>query len=234
MVEKYKIVELKKANKSQREIAKILGCTEGYVSRIVKDYGFSNNIDNKFIGVQFGILTPIKRAGKDKHGHASYICACGCGNTLEVRGNSLETGNTSSCGCTSRKIGKEHGLWVGYEEISNVYYSRVKRGAKDRGFDFNITIEQMWEKFIEQKRRCALSGVKIMFAPTNKTKHLQTASLDRIDSNLGYKLDNIQWIHKHLNAMKWKISNEDFIGWCIEVANFQKLSNTVEEINYEL
>lgn len=221
MVDKKRIIDLKKQEKSQREIARTLGCSEGYVSRIVKDYGLSNDIDNKFIEVTFGSLTPIKRIGKDKYGHAKYLCACGCGNTVEIIGNSLETGNTLSCGCTSRKIGKEHGLWKGYEEISTVYFSRIQRGAKDRGFDFNVTIEQIWQKFIEQERRCALSGVKIMFAPTNKTRHLQTASLDRIDSNLGYEFDNIQWVHKHLNTMKWKISNQDFIDWCIEVANFQ-------------
>ena len=225
MVEKSKIIELKKTNKSQREIAKTLGCSEGYVSRIVKDYGLSNNIDDKFIGVQFGILTPIKRIGTDKYGHARYLCVCGCGNILKVIGNSLETGNTSSCGCTSRKIGKEHGLWTGYEEISSSYYSRMKTGAKTRGVDFNVTMEQIWQRFIEQERRCALSGVKIMFAPTNKTRHLQTASLDRIDSNLGYQIDNIQWLHKDLNIMKWKISNQDFIDWCIEVANHQKAIN---------
>jgi len=222
MVIKKEIIDLKKSNLSQREISKTLGCSEGYVSRIVKSFGISDNIDSKFIGKHFGMLTPIKRDGSDKYGHAKYICLCNCGNSCNIIGNSLETGNTQSCGCSSRKMGKLHQLWTGYEEIPMHYFSRIKKGAIDRGFDFDISIEDIWDLFIKQNRRCKLSGVLLMFSPTNKTKKLQTASLDRIDSNIGYNMENIQWIHKHLNTMKWHLFNDDFINWCHAVSDFNR------------
>lgn len=221
MIDKKEIIKLKKQNKTQKEISDILGCSYGYVSRIVKEFGYSNNIDAKYIGNTFGMLTPIKRVGSDKYSHAKYLCLCSCGKNIEILGNSLSSGNTLSCGCTSRKVGKNHGLWTGYEDISNIYYNRVLRCANDRDIPVSLTIQEMWQKFIEQDKRCALSGIKLMFAPTNKTRGLQTASLDRIDSKEGYYYSNIQWIHKNLNVMKWHISNEDFINWCHEVSRYQ-------------
>lgn len=41
-----------------------------------------------------------------------------------------------------------------------------------------------------------------------------TASLDRIDSTKGYTLDNIQWVHKHINVMKMDLDQEYFIKLC--------------------
>ena len=49
-----------------------------------------------------------------------------------------------------------------------------------------------------------------------------TASLDRIDSTRGYTVDNIQWIHKDLNRMKWNLPNDYFINICTLVANHNK------------
>lgn len=228
---KKSIIDLKKQDKKQREISNILGCSEGYVSRIVKDYGYQNNIDDKFIGKTFGMLTPVKRIGKDKYGHAKYLCVCSCGKSYEIIGNSLDTGNTSSCGCSSRKVGQNHGLWSGYKEISSTYFNQIKKGASERNLDFSISIEDMWDLFVLQKRRCALSGITLMFAPTGKTRQLQTASLDRIDNSKGYVKGNIQWVHKHLNNMKMTLSNDDFIKWCLEVTNYQNKKKN--EINGE-
>ncbi len=42
----------------------------------------------------------------------------------------------------------------------------------------------------------------------------KTASLDRIDSRLGYEPGNIQWVHKDVNQMKWHLSNDRFIEVC--------------------
>jgi hypothetical protein len=41
-----------------------------------------------------------------------------------------------------------------------------------------------------------------------------TASLDRIDSKLGYNINNIQWVHKDVNTIKWDLSHDKFIEIC--------------------
>jgi hypothetical protein len=72
----------------------------------------------------------------------------------------------------------------------------------------------VWDLFLKQDRRCALSGVVLCFCPTRKEKHLTTASLDRINSNDGYIAGNVQWIHKDLNKMKSDFSEDRFIELC--------------------
>jgi hypothetical protein len=55
----------------------------------------------EMIGVKFGRLTPVEVVGKG-HVHLIYRCKCECGNEISVKGNSLRSGNTKSCGCIRR------------------------------------------------------------------------------------------------------------------------------------
>lgn len=50
----------------------------------------------------------------------------------------------------------------------------------------------------------------------------QSASLDRIESNKGYVVDNIQWVHKFVNVMKWNIPEDNFIDWRRRVVEHTK------------
>ena len=44
-------------------------------------------------------------------------------------------------------------------------------------------------------------------------------SVDRLDPKVGYTKDNIQWVHKKVNTMKWNIGQDQFIEWCKIIAN---------------
>jgi hypothetical protein len=205
-------------NKTQREISKIYLCSESLISQKVKHYGLQKDISNDYIGKKFHSLQPIEYLGKDKNSHAIFLCACDCGQKTKVLGNSLKNGNSKSCGCKARKRGKEHKLYSGYEEIRSEYWSRVLRGAKDRGIDVKITIEEAWDIFLQQNRKCALSGEILYFPYTRKTSKYSTASLDRIDSNGHYEKHNIQWIHKKLNTMKMNMTEHEFLNWCKKIS----------------
>lgn len=50
-------------------------------------------------GQRFGRLTVTRMANSDKQGIVRWDCLCDCGNTKRVRGSSLRTGATLSCGC---------------------------------------------------------------------------------------------------------------------------------------
>ena len=52
-----------------------------------------------------------------------------------------------------------------------------------------------------------------------------SASLDRIDSDDYYHKNNIQWIHKDIQCMKWNKSEEEFIKWCKIITNNIKEKN---------
>lgn len=56
-------------------------------------------------GKKFGRLTVIKDSGKrDSSGNIMWECHCDCGNTVCVKGNSLKSGASKSCGCLQKEI----------------------------------------------------------------------------------------------------------------------------------
>jgi len=125
-----------------------------------------------------------------------------------------------------KEIRKKHN-WKGYKEIAGTNWTYYKKGALRRGFKFDITIEYAWDLFLEQDRKCALSGQDIGF--NIKTGSLSkygyqknTASLDRIDSKKGYVKGNVQWLHKDLNKLKSNLDEKEFIKLCTLVSNTNK------------
>jgi hypothetical protein len=180
---------------------------------------------------KFGKLTPIALE-KDKNGYNTrYLCKCDCGNTHSVSKTHLRSGRITHCGCV-RRLGSKHSQWTGIGEISgDFWYDHVKRsadGSKGRKVkELSITIEDAWNLFLKQNRKCALSGLDLTFPKKSKDKNY-TASLDRIDSSEGYMLENVQWVHKHINKMKNNFDNQYFINVCREVCIFQAKKDTIK------
>jgi hypothetical protein len=101
-----------------------------------------------------------------------------------------------------------------HEEISGQFWARLKANAKTRNIELNVDIEHCWNLFLNQNRTCALSGHKLCFSNNSE---IQTASLDRINSKLGYIEGNLQWVHKTINLMKRNLTNQDFLEFCKKV-----------------
>jgi hypothetical protein len=76
-------------------------------------------------------------------------------------------------------------------------------------------VEYVWNLFLSQDRKCALSGIPIGFQDRSGS----TASLDRIDNSKGYVIGNVQWVHKDVNIMKHTHSQDYFIGLCATIAS---------------
>ena len=90
--------------------------------------------------------------------------------------------------------------------------SQIRRGAPSRGLAFEVSVPDLVRLFHMQRGFCAMSGMRIKFGkPT-------TASLDRIDSALGYAIDNVQWVHKDVNLMKQAFDVEYFQRVCARIA----------------
>jgi hypothetical protein len=187
------------------------------------------------IGKKFGLLTVVEYSHPSfgSRGKHYWKCKCECGNTSTVRDSHLLSGTIRSCGCLHRKQGKDSPFFKGCGEIPLDYFSIIRRGAIGGGKlnrkpkEFNITIEYIWELFLKQKRKCALSGLEIGFEGTrleNKCKNTSrfTASLDRIDSSLGYLVGNIQWVHKHINIMKNSFDTQTFLYYCKSITEYNK------------
>lgn len=207
-------------SKTMTEIAQIYNVSLAYVSKKIHTYDLKENVFDKYINKKFGKLTVIKSAGYDKKSHPMLECLCDCGKVVKKRGYSLLCGDVKSCGCDSRKRGRDHKNYAGYEEISSSLWSTIKHHAKTRNIDFQLTIQEIWELFLKQNRKCALTGIELFFADTRKKYNETTASLDRINSKGIYEISNVQWIHKKVNTLKWDLSTEELIKWCQLITNY--------------
>lgn len=102
------------------------------------------------------------------------------------------------------------------------YYRRIKQGVKDRDIEFDISLEYILDLYEKQNRKCAYSNLDISFAKTwnrQEYSNQMTVSLDRINSENGYIKGNVQWVHKDINLMKWKFSEERFLELCRLIVN---------------
>jgi hypothetical protein len=116
----------------------------------------------------------------------------------------------------------ERKSFKGLYEIDNQYWKEVIKCAKKRSKAFDITREQVWELYLNQGMKCALTGLDISFYRENTDLRTITASIDRIDPQVHYVIDNIQLIYKPINNMKQSMMQEDFINWCTVITEYQK------------
>lgn len=154
-----------------------------------------------------------------------------CGDiSVKQWGTIKNSKNKQSLGCN-----KCRGTWKvpTLDAPINAYYSRYKRGAKERNFEFNLTLEE-FKQLIFQK--CAYCGAD----PTNdsyinhvcnKTKEsLSVNGIDRIDSNKGYSINNCVPCCSTCNKMKLNHTIKFFKDHIKKIYNYLNLegSETIE------
>lgn len=79
------------------------------------------------------------------------------------------------------------------------------RNAKKRFKDFNLDLEYLKEVWDNQKGICPYTGIELTLPEENNISTLnitKRASLDRINSELGYVKGNIQFVSTPINYMK--------------------------------
>ena len=54
-------------------------------------------------GKRFGRLVVIEKSNEKRYGRLSWKCQCDCGNYIVVATQSLNNGNTKSCGCLNKE-----------------------------------------------------------------------------------------------------------------------------------
>lgn len=172
-------------------------------------------------GKKFGKLTVVEFSHLTKWKHATWKCKCDCGREIFTQTRLLRDGSKTNCGawCEQRNLAKKHPNWKGFGEISLSQFHHIKKDAISRGIHFDIGIEFMSNLFLKQNRRCALSNVEISMGSYKKKVNDKTASLDRIDSSLGYTVDNVQWVHKDINKMKWDFKMDRFLELVEKIHN---------------
>lgn len=109
------------------------------------------------------------------------------------------------------RIGRK---WTGCGDISGTYWTALVNRARRCGWEVRITKQDAWNLFQSQNGLCHFTGVPLGFSKSTRDPTEQTASLDRLNSTLGYVPGNVVWVHKRVNWMKGDALPVDFVSWC--------------------
>jgi hypothetical protein len=165
-----------------------------------------------FVGDTFNNWTLKDR--KVENNKAVWTVKCSCGKEFERSTiNNIVSGNSKKCrSCADKEKESNYDI----DKVSNRFYYKIKLSAEKRGYSFDISQEYLTELYINQDKKCAISGLDISLAKNKKEmdSFSFTVSLDRIDSDKPYTKSNIQWVHKDVNVMKNTFSQKYFLEMC--------------------
>jgi len=205
----------------------------------------------KFIdlsGQRFGRLTVIRYdhteiAGKRREKIHCFLCKCDCGNEKVVRGHSLKTGNTTSCGCQQRLIASktmtdynkdvEHHTFYRTHNHTNTRLYHTYSSMKERCYNPNV------KSYIRYGGR----GIKMcdewlndpaaFFEWAEKSGYKENLTIDRIDNNGNYEPSNCRWAtYKEQGNNKCNNHNETMNGVTKTVAEWADLYGINKNIIY--
>lgn len=149
------------------------------------------------------------------NGYSKYRVRCDCGREyIKTTGEILDTNSNFQCAHCAQKENKEAFTFsngrVG--DLTLTHYTRLKRSAEKRHYEFSVSIKYLWNLFQCQHQICAITGDYI---PT-----IKEASLDRIDSSKGYIEGNVQWVTIQANKCKHILTMPELYEFCTKVLKY--------------
>jgi len=162
-------------------------------------------------GKKFNRLLAIEineEVSKQK-GYVFWDFKCDCGVVKAIKGTMVTMERTKSCGCLNKELASKRATKKPGVGALNALMSEYKHNAKRRNIDWNL--ERKYFKEIVEKN-CFYCGEKPKPWKTIKnTTHTIANGIDRVDSDLGYCVENCVACCSKCNAMKNKWSNKDFL-----------------------
>lgn len=124
------------------------------------------------------------------------------GEHLEWR---LHTGNNVQCKrCAAmwQRVAKK-------KSPLKIILKDARQHSKKRKIDFDIVLKDLEKIYESQKGACNLTGIKF--------SDQMPPSLDKIDPQKGYLVDNVQLVLIKVNIMKSNLKQDEFINLCKNV-----------------
>lgn len=174
-------------------------------------------------GQRFGRLVVLESFESFTNRRMVWRCQCDCGNVKHVATNHLRDGATTSCGCLRTELGtarlqnyiKKNGSSrrgeYGQSNKTRLYLS-YGRSARRRNIEFSLSQDE----FINiTSKNCYYCGVEPMTISKSKGTFGQYVhnGVDRLDSNVGYVLNNCVPCCWMCNRAKLDSPLDEFLAW---------------------
>lgn len=153
--------------------------------------------------------------------HATYCKSCNATRAAQWRNKNIgyrPTGKVSLIPLEDRL------LMSAIRQRLNDARCRCKKLGKSAP---TVNADQLYDLFLKQDRRCALTGAKLSL----EKEHSLCLSLDQKDPGKGYVLNNLQWLAWCVNRAKGDLGIEHFYEMCeivLEHRKVQRLSKGSE------
>jgi hypothetical protein len=143
----------------------------------------------------------------------------------------LETPQPKMCSCESGRCRKclQRGRTRRYLNQRKGHLQKawvaMQRRSRKRNTVNELTASNLEDLWQEQRGLCALSGYPLLHCHDEDNlamSALFNASVDRIDSALGYIAGNVQLVGTRMNLMKGDKSNSEFWSFCSKVTEQHK------------
>ena len=178
---------------------------------------------NDLTGQRFGLLTVMERDWNrpslqtDSKYRVYWKCKCECGNKVSVFSRHLiYKKHTRSCGCLQKSIASKKGKLKKLpdkEGIRRQIFGSYKLRARKKKINFNLTRTDF---DLMVSKPCFYCGQLPSNSQPNRvdnTDILCYSGIDRINSSVGYEIDNIVPCCATCNRAKSNMSVELFDEW---------------------
>ena len=121
-----------------------------------------------------------------------------------------------------------------FEPFINRLLKDARKRSKKKNFTFNLTKEQIIELYNKQNGLCALTSIKMTHNAINDRQENDShilnpynISIDRIDSSLGYIINNVQLVCALVNNIKFTMKSGELLRFCYKIY----INNLTKRIN---
>ena len=143
--------------------------------------------------------------------HVTKFCnKCNADTTFRLRKSNKQKDHYNCTMCIKSNDRRSHAKnWY-------MYLARKANARKREGSD-KLTKSNIETLAQQQNFKCALTG--IVFSPQDKW---WKPSLDRIDNNLGYTVNNVRLVGWIVNHCRGNLTDEEFVDMCNKVTEANK------------
>lgn len=193
------------------EIGKVLNLSTKTISSAVatlkekgmidKEHWANRSTQKDLTNKRFGSVIAQKFLYLNPEYRAVWLCLCDCGNTVEIGTHNLKRNKFTSCGCLTKKRS--------IDRIKKQAYKGHTRGAREREYITYLSIEEYLD--ISSKKCVYCEKISIRKNP-DTGDFIEMNSVDRIDNEPYYKLENSQSVCFICQRMKSDMEHESFLN----------------------